>query len=103
MTSSFTPATCSSVYGSPWQPKFRIWAFGAMRGAELASKWAKIPDRHVGCADLLARVREVQPKLHVFGHIHQDRGLWSEGATTFANVTTDEGASPPMVLDLRLV
>ena len=24
-------------YGSPWQPKFRIWAFGATRGAELAS------------------------------------------------------------------
>jgi Icc-related predicted phosphoesterase len=111
-------------YGSPWQPKFRIWAFGATRGAELASKWAKIPDRvdvlvthgpphgfgdrirwkdeerHVGCVDLLARVREVQPKLHLFGHIHQDRGLWSDGATRLANVTTDEGAHPAMTLDL---
>jgi predicted phosphodiesterase len=111
-------------YGSPWQPKFRIWAFGATRGAELASKWAKIPDRvdvlvthgppqgfgdrihwkgeerRVGCADLLARARQVQPKLHLFGHIHQDRGLWSEGPTTFANVTTDEGSAPPTVLDL---
>jgi Icc-related predicted phosphoesterase len=111
-------------YGSPWQPKFRIWAFGAARGAELASKWAKIPervdvlvthgpphgfgdrihwkgqDRHVGCVDLLARVRVVQPRLHLFGHIHQDRGRWSEGPTTFANVTTDEGASPAMELSL---
>lgn len=111
-------------YGSPWQPKFRIWAFGATRGAELASKWAKIPDRvdvlvthspphgfgdrvpwegeqrRVGCADLLARVREVRPRLHLFGHIHQDRGLWSEGATTFANVTTDRAAQPAMTLDL---
>jgi Icc-related predicted phosphoesterase len=111
-------------YGSPWQPKFRIWAFGATRGAELASKWAKIPERvdvlvthgppygfgdrirwkdeerHVGCVDLLARVREVEPQLHMFGHIHQDRGLWSEGPTTFANVTTDEGALPAMELSL---
>ena len=111
-------------YGSPWQPKFRIWAFGATRGAELAAKWAKIPDRvdvlvthapphgfgdrirwkeqdrRVGCADLLARVREVKPRLHIFGHIHQDRGMWTEGSTTFANVTTSEGAHPPTVLDL---
>ena len=34
-----------AFYGSPWQPKFRIWAFGATRGGELASKWAQIPDR----------------------------------------------------------
>src|SRR6185503_1444351 len=26
-------------YGSPWQPKFRFWAFGASRGSELAAKW----------------------------------------------------------------
>src|SRR4051794_30679394 len=39
------PVTIDGVvfYGSPWQPKFRIWAFGATRGAELASKWAMIP------------------------------------------------------------
>ena len=111
-------------YGSPWQPKFRIWAFGATRGAELASKWAKIPDRvdvlithgpphgfgdrvswrqqerHVGCADLLARVRVVEPPIHLFGHIHQDRGTWTSGATTFTNVTTNEGASAATVIDL---
>jgi len=112
-------------YGSPWQVKFRIWAFGATRGAELASKWAKIPDRvdvlvthspphgfgdriewreeqrRVGCAELLARVRQVKPQLHLFGHIHQDRGQWTDGATTFANVTTNEGESPPMVFHLQ--
>lgn len=111
-------------YGSPWQPKYRIWAFGATRGAELASKWAAIPDRvdvlvthgppfgfgdrivwkekerQVGCPDLLARVREVSPRLHLFGHIHQDRGLWVSGSTTFANVTTNEGSLPPTVIDL---
>lgn len=116
-----------AFYGSPWQPRFRIWAFGAARGAELASKWAKIPagvdvlvthgpphgfgdrivwrdvQRRVGCVDLLARVREVRPALHLFGHIHQDPGRWplEEGArTTLANVTTDDGRLPASVFDL---
>jgi len=57
-------------------------------------------ERRVGCADLLARVREVKPRLHLFGHIHQDPGQWTEGETTFANVTTDEGCSPVTVFDL---
>jgi Icc-related predicted phosphoesterase len=112
------------VYGTPWTTKFRVWAFGATRGAELAAKWAKIPDRvdilvthgppygfgdriewkqqqrHVGCADLLARVRQVEPQLHLFGHIHQDPGTWREGRTTFRNVTTSEGTLPVTVIDL---
>ncbi len=111
-------------HGAPWQPKFRIWAFGAARGPELASKWAMIPDnvdvlvthgpplgfgdriqlngeeRHVGCADLLTRVRQVKPRLHLFGHIHQDPGQWTAGPTRFANVTTSEGRAPVTVLDL---
>lgn len=111
-------------YGAPWQPKFRIWAFGAKRGAELASKWGKIPPgvgvlvthgpphgfgdriewggviRRVGCVDLAARVRELAPPLHLFGHIHQDAGVWEEGATVYANVTTDEGALPASVFDV---
>ena len=111
-------------YGSPWQPKFYFWAFGAARGPELAAKWTKIPDhvdvlvthgpphglgdrivwngaeRHVGCVDLAKRVREVAPKLHLFGHIHQDPGRWTEGETLYANVTTSEGEHPASVFDL---
>ena len=56
--------------------------------------------RRVGCADLLARVREARPSLHLFGHIHQDRGRWVEGETVFANVTTDEGTHPASVFDV---
>jgi predicted phosphohydrolase len=111
-------------YGAPWQPKFRVWAFGAKRGPELAAKWRNIPDRvdvlvthgpplgfgdriewmgsprRVGCADLAARVREVGPSLHLFGHIHQNPGTWTSGGTVYANVTTDEGRSPARVFDL---
>ena len=30
--------------------------------------------RHVGCDRLLLRTRQIQPRLHVWGHIHEDRG-----------------------------
>jgi predicted phosphohydrolase len=108
-------------YGSPWQPEFCGWAFNLQRGPELAAIWAKIPrgidvlvthgpphgfgDRttetsRAGCADLRLRVAEVKPRLHLFGHIHQDGGMWGEGATTFANVTTWECARAATVFDV---
>lgn len=78
-------------YGSPWQPEFYDWAFNLPRGEKLAEKWALIPGntdvlithgpahgmldwvpsgQQVGCQDLFHRVMEVQPKIHVCGHIH---------------------------------
>ncbi len=108
-------------YGSPWQPAFNDWAFNLPRGAPLAEVWNQIPagldvlvthsppqglgDRspvggRTGCADLRRRITAVTPRLHLFGHIHQDGGLWTEGATTFANVTTWECERPPTVIDL---
>lgn len=124
-------------YGSPWQPVFRVWAFGARRGAELAEKWARIPegvdvlvthgppfgfgdrvrrgklgakhlgghpDReiHVGCVDLRRRLGRVRPKLHLFGHIHQDPGHWAHDGSLLANVTTAEGTRPAAVFELDL-
>lgn len=108
-------------YGSPWQPAYNGWAFNLPRGAALAQKWSRIPpgvdvlithgppegigdesgigDR-AGCTELRARVREVQPRLHLFGHIHQDGGMWSESGTVYANVTTWECERPATVLDL---
>lgn len=109
-------------YGSPWQPAFMDWAFNLPRGPALAAVWAKIPRgidvlithgppegigdrtsdvRRTGCADLRARVTEVEPRLHMFGHIHQDGGVWRHGATTFANVTTWECERAPTVIDVE--
>jgi len=108
-------------YGSPWQPEFNDWAFNLPRGEAIAAVWRKIPagldvlithgppaglgDRspvggRAGCADLRRRIAEVQPRLHLFGHIHQDGGVWHEGATVFANVTTWECERAPTVIDL---
>ncbi len=100
-------------WGSPWQPWFFDWAFNLERGAALAEKWAQIPagvdvlvthgppaghgDRTVrgegvGCADLLAAVERLAPRVHVFGHIHEGYGVTTAGATTFIN---------PCICDVR--
>lgn len=108
-------------YGSPWQPAYHNWAFNLPRGPALEVVWAKIPrgidvlithgppegigDRsglaaRAGCADLRRRVAEIEPRLHLFGHIHQDGGSWRHGVTTFANVTTWECERAATVIDI---
>lgn len=41
--------------------------------------------KNVGCEELLKKVKEVNPKYHVFGHIHCDVGELIEDETTFIN------------------
>lgn len=112
------------VYGSPWQPEFNEWAFNLPRGAPLAERWKRIPpgldvlvthgppagigdrsgmEERAGCADLRERVFEVRPRLHLFGHIHGDRGVWVEGGTTFVNCTTSECMQPVTVIEMDAV
>lgn len=86
-------------WGSPYtQVKFN-WAF--MRHEDkLAEFWALIPEdtdvlithgpprgmldfsiskESTGSQSLLDRVRIVKPKIHVFGHIHEEYGSWHQG------------------------
>jgi Icc-related predicted phosphoesterase len=98
-------------YGSPWTPTFMDWAFLADPGAELAAIWAQIPadvdvlvthgppfghgdssstEGRYGDKDLLARIRQLQPPLHLFGHIHEGGGATHEGKTACVNVTAWE-------------
>jgi predicted phosphohydrolase len=107
-------------WGSPWQPEFNDWAFNLPRGAALADKWALIPDNvdvlithgppagfgdssgvngRQGCEDLTRAVRRSKPSLHMFGHIHEDGGVWRDGDTLFANVTTWECERQATVID----
>lgn len=108
-------------WGSPWQPRYRDWAFNLDRGAPIAAKWDRIPDDtdvlvthgpprgfgdttrvagRAGCDDLLTAVRRVRPLLHLFGHIHTDGGTWRDGGVTYANVTTWECERGATVLDV---
>lgn len=38
-----------------------------------------------GSRELLGRVREIHPRLHLFGHIHKFHGTLSDGVTAFSN------------------
>lgn len=109
------------IYGSPWQPWFHDWAFNRRRGSDLDATWRLIPEgldvllthgppfgrgdrtwdgERVGCEDLLRHVRRARPRLHLFGHIHEDRGEWQEGPTRLVNVSVSEGEAPCTVLTL---
>lgn len=117
-------------WGSPWQPEFMNWAFNLPRGEKLARKWAMIPSdidvlithgppegirdylpcgEAVGCADLRHQVLgRIEPKLHIFGHIHYAYGVsdyFNEtSGTQFINASIcDEAYRPtrqPIVIDL---
>lgn len=99
-------------YGSAYQPEFCNWAFNLPRGPELAEVWSRIPDdtdvlvthgpvmgildelvsangvpngQHVGCHDLADRIKKLNVKVHVCGHIHAAYGMAKVGKTKFYN------------------
>jgi Icc-related predicted phosphoesterase len=98
------------IYGTPWQPRFRDWAFN-LDEPELEIKFNQIPegtdivvchgpplgfgdvvprpagDEHVGSASLRDRLLAVRPRLCIFGHIHEGRGVYEMGGTVLANVS----------------
>jgi Icc-related predicted phosphoesterase len=44
-------------------------------------------DELVGCEELLMAVERAQPRLHVFGHIHEGAGALVQGRTLFVNAS----------------
>jgi predicted phosphodiesterase len=114
-----------TFYGSPWQPEFFNWAYNLPRGEPLRKKWAMIPSgvdvlithgppygigdlttrsENVGCMDLRQELIRINPRAHVFGHIHNCAGRLDYAGTTFINASIcDEHYLPvnaPIVLDL---
>jgi Icc-related predicted phosphoesterase len=45
--------------------------------------------RHWGCYDLFCRVMEVKPKLHLFGHVHDEVGFKQINDIVFCNSAMD--------------
>ncbi len=113
-------------YGSPWQPWFLGWAFNLERGEEIRQKWLKIPSntdvlithgppfgqqdtilagQHVGCEELIKIVETIQPRLHIFGHIHESYGTSHSGSTQFINACSctvhNEPGNSPVVIDMN--
>ena len=103
-------------YGTPWQPDFFNWAFNLPRGEELKAKWDLIPDDtnvlithgppagimdsnmhdpRFGCEELLKRVMEIKPDVHIFGHAHAAHGYVARDGIKFYNVAVcDEAYNP---------
>ena len=98
------------VYGSPWQPEFNNWAFNLPKnGKELEEKWNNIPDdvdilvthgpafgyldkvvgeyENLGCEQLVKRIKQIKPKIHVCGHIHSGRNIVFDDGTLFINAS----------------
>ena len=106
-----------NIWGSPVSPWFHDWAFGPHRGLDIKRYWDMIPNDtdvlithgpparvldlcpggNVGCEDLLEAVKRVQPRLHVFGHIHQGRGETELPGlrTHFVNAAVLDGSYKP--------
>lgn len=114
-------------YGSPWQPEFLSWAFNLPRGEPLREVWSKIPfgidvlvthgppwgildrtlsEQSVGCEELLMAVERVEPRLHVFGHIHEGAGTLGHKRTQFVNASVCtvgyQPTNPILIADVPL-
>lgn len=113
------------IWGSPVQPDLIGWAFGRARGQQMKLHWDLIPaktdilithtppygilDRAssgkvLGCEELLRRSSLIQPKVHVFGHIHASYGQERIDSTLYINGSNMDSAkglvNPPMTFEL---
>uniref|UniRef100_A0A914EGT4 Calcineurin-like phosphoesterase domain-containing protein n=1 Tax=Acrobeloides nanus TaxID=290746 RepID=A0A914EGT4_9BILA len=120
------------IYGTSWHP-LENFAYYRPRGEPLLEKWNLIPDSidvllthtpplghgdlvlrwiaqvhfRVGDVDLLNTIENrVKPKFHVFGHIHEDPGVTTNGVTTFINASICSHdlkvVNPPILFDVPL-
>lgn len=99
-------------FGSAYTPEFCKWAFNVPRGPKLKALWDEIPNdtdvlvthgppmgildsvniswnkaKDLGCFDLMRKIEEVRPKVHVFGHIHDSSNTFHDGKTLFCNAS----------------
>lgn len=106
-SSTSTQPTRLKVFGSPFSPGHRGWAFQYADGEAAQRLWSVIEHdvdvlvthtpalglcdwagggEMAGCAELRRAVERVRPCLHVCGHIHAGRGVqrvrWKGGAGT---------------------
>ena len=115
-------------WGSPVQPEFNNWAFNVARGAAIRRYWKMIPAKtdvlvthgppfgvldkahpssaHLGCEELAKAVKQIKPRLPVFGHIHGGRGLSSGKDTQFVNASVVDEAyrlvHEPQVVEIEI-
>ncbi|MCM8568768.1 metallophosphatase domain-containing protein [Gramella jeungdoensis] len=112
-------------WGSPFTPGIGTWAFNRERGADIKKHWDLIPKTtdilithtpphgildqigsglNLGCEELSQTLEVVQPKYHLFGHIHHSSGSLKRSKSQYFNLSIlDERfriMNSPVVLDL---
>lgn len=111
-------------YGSPWTPTFGNWAF-MKDEIDLDDYWEKIPETtdvlithgppkhtldktnggvNAGSEFLKNRFLTIKPKVHLFGHIHEDSGKVKNENTIFVNASSCNSLyhpiNKPAIIDL---
>lgn len=114
-------------WGSPVCPPFHNWAFYRPT-ADRKDLWSYIPvdtdvlithgpplfmrdecfeymkSKFAGCDQLSVRVKELKPKVHIFGHIHEGYGVTKGNHTLFVNAAIMDGSyvpdNGPILIDL---
>jgi Icc-related predicted phosphoesterase len=114
-----------TFWGSPITPYFLNWAFNRHRGEDIRRYWEQIPKEvdilithgpphnvldktifgmRVGCKDLMEAITTIQPRYHIFGHIHEAHGMETLGPTTFINASVVggrwAGLRAPIILEV---
>ena len=125
---SWTKIEGLKIYGSPWSKTFQNWAFMLDGGAEIKTKWDRIPEDtdllithsppcghlddiimsnipwHLGCEELNKAVQRIKPRYHIFGHIHNGYGIDKFGDTNLYNASIcDEDYHPgnePIIINI---
>jgi Icc-related predicted phosphoesterase len=95
------------IWGSPYTPRYGGWSFMKERGDEMSRIWKMIPEDtdilithgppmnildftlrgkvNAGCWDLAHKIKQIKPKLHLFGHVHEGYGTHFDGTTRYYN------------------
>lgn len=96
------------IFGSPYINKGKPTAFSYEK-VDSEGRWVDIPkvdilvthgppygiadlgkvdSKHLGCPSLLQKIKEIRPKYHLFGHIHESGGKsFTENETIFVNIS----------------
>lgn len=128
--SAYTSQSGLEFYGSPYSPFYYDWAFNRRRGAPLRHIWDQIPNHEdapidvlmthtpplgrgdltrerlrAGCYNLLKAIQtRVQPRINIFGHIHEGYGTTYDGHTLFINASSLDmkykAVNRPIVVDI---
>lgn len=108
LCNNYTEVNGLKIWGSSYSPRFMDWGWMKF-DSELKEIWDKIPidtdivvthcpcygildktlprDESVGSFTLKQKIKEIQPKIHICGHIHEGYGQYTDYKTDYYNVS----------------